>query len=65
MKLSRKLGEVWKDIPNKRFSALPKFIENIHDVTNRYPESPEELSNWATEYNDIYSKYQSLISIRN
>ncbi len=65
MKLSRKLGEVWKDIPNERFSALPKFIENVYDVTNRYPESPEELSNWATEYNRIYSKYQSLISIRN
>lgn len=65
MKLSRKLGAIWKNLPNKRFSELPKFIEKVNEVTSRYPETPETLSNYVTEYENIYSRYQSLISIRN
>jgi len=64
MKLTRKLGEIWKQLPNPRFNRLPDFIEKVYDCTNRYPQTPTELKSWSQEYRDIYAKYYSLIAMK-
>ncbi len=64
MKLSIKLGEIWKQLPNPRFNRLPEFIEKVYDCTNQYPQTPEELDGWAKEYREIYASYYSLIAMK-
>jgi len=64
MKLSRKLGEVWKQLPNPRFNLLPKYMEEVYKITNDYPETPEKIDDWTTLYRGLYTKYQSLIEIK-
>jgi len=64
MKLSRKLGEIWSQLPNPRFNRLPEFIEKVYECTNNYPQSPTELEPWAKEYRDIYADYYDLIAVR-
>jgi geranylgeranyl reductase family protein len=61
MKLSRRLGEIWKDLPNPRFNLLPQAIEEIFNLTNHYPEDATKITAWAQQYNAIYDKYQKEI----
>ncbi|MBN1328808.1 MAG: geranylgeranyl reductase family protein [Candidatus Heimdallarchaeota archaeon] len=64
MKLSRKLAEVWHEIPNPRFSLLPEYLEKIYSLTNNYPKTPETINGWAKEYQETYSNYQTKITIK-
>jgi geranylgeranyl reductase family protein len=62
--LSRKLGEIWQELPNQRLNILPKFIEQVHAITHQYPEQPAELQSWAATYQTIYDTYQKAIAIK-
>jgi flavin-dependent dehydrogenase len=64
MKLSRKLGEIWSQLPNPRFNRLPEIIEKIYDCNNKYPTSPEGLESWTKEYRGLYAEYYELIAVR-
>ena len=64
MKLSRKLGEIWKQLPNPRFNHLPEIIERLYECTNKYPKTPEELESWTKEYRGLYTEYYELIAVR-
>ncbi|HUT79603.1 MAG TPA: geranylgeranyl reductase family protein [Candidatus Bathyarchaeia archaeon] len=64
MKLSRKLAEVWKEIPNPRFNLLPEYLERIYSITNNYPKTPDTINDWTKEYQEIYSNYQSKITLQ-
>ena len=61
--LSRELGEVWKDLPNKRFQLLTQAIEDVNDITSKYPNSPDGISKWSDKYNKIFDDYQSAIKL--
>lgn len=63
MKLSRKLGEIWKELPSKRFHLLPNYLERIDNLTKSYPTSPKELIPWAQNYEQMYLDYQSKIRL--
>ena len=64
MKLSRKLGEIWNQLPNPRFNRLPVIIERLYECTNKYPTTPEELESWTKEYRGLYTEYFELASVR-
>ena len=64
MKLSRKLGKIWEQLPNHRFSLLPNYIERVFEATKNYPTTPEGLTDWQKSYSDIYSEFQSKIKIQ-
>ncbi|MHA1124132.1 MAG: NAD(P)/FAD-dependent oxidoreductase [Candidatus Heimdallarchaeota archaeon] len=61
--LSRELGQVWKDLPIKRFQLLAQAIEDVNTITSSYPDSSEGITNWTKKYSKIYSDYQSAIKI--
>ena len=64
MHLSRKLGQIWSQLPNQRFNLLPNYIEKVHQMTTKYPASPDGITNWQKEYSQIYSEFQSKIAIK-
>ncbi|NPE07776.1 MAG: hypothetical protein GNW80_05810, partial [Asgard group archaeon] len=64
MKLSRKLGEIWSQLPNPRFNRLPEITEKLYVCTNKYPKTPEELDSWTKEYRGLYAEYYELIALR-
>ncbi|NHJ87477.1 MAG: geranylgeranyl reductase family protein [Asgard group archaeon] len=63
MMLARKLSEIWKEIPNRRFNLLPNYLEEINNLTMNYPKTPVEISLWAERYNSVYDNYLRDISI--
>ncbi|NHJ87544.1 MAG: NAD(P)/FAD-dependent oxidoreductase [Asgard group archaeon] len=65
MKLSRKLAEAWQTVPNSRFNLLPQYLESIYSLTNNYPKTPHTIASWAKDYQDVYTNYQSKITLQN
>jgi hypothetical protein len=63
LQLTRKLSEIWLQLPNKRFNLLPDYVEKIHKLTSNYPETPNNLEKWAKKYLAIYSSYYQEIKI--
>jgi geranylgeranyl reductase family protein len=63
VKLSKKLGEIWQELPNPRFNLLPEAIEKITTLTNNYPKNVDDIDSWAKQYKQIYDNHQTKISI--
>ncbi|MHA1188055.1 MAG: NAD(P)/FAD-dependent oxidoreductase, partial [Candidatus Heimdallarchaeota archaeon] len=63
LNLSRELGHVWKEVPNKRFQLLAQAIEDVNNITSIYPETPDGTINWAKRYSKIYDNYQTAIKL--
>jgi hypothetical protein len=63
VKLSKKLGEIWRELPNPRFNLLPEAIEKITTLTKNYPKSVDNIKSWANQYKQIYNFHQTKISI--
>ena len=62
--LSRKLSQIWDQLPNVRFNLLPKNVEQINNIMINYPNSSEKLKDWARMYEKIYETYQKSIFIK-
>ncbi|MHA1504903.1 MAG: geranylgeranyl reductase family protein [Candidatus Heimdallarchaeota archaeon] len=63
LSLSRELGQVWKEVPNKRFQLLAQAIEDVNNINSIYPETPDGIKNWAKRYSKIYDDYQTAIKL--
>ncbi len=61
LKLSKKLSEIWQELPNPRFNLLPEAIEKISAITKKYPKNSSEIDSWAKEYKQIYEDHQAKI----
>lgn len=63
LKLSRKLGEIWRELPNPRFNMLAETIEKISTITKSYPLNGSKIDSWAKQYKQIFENYQTKIAI--